>query len=139
MLKMYSGDNFFICSNGVSPIALNPIAQDSMINDFYLQILCVEQPQKLLTRNMYIFEETVSNFTQYVKNMRKFSSIDVKISVNSRAQDSSAQVSMTNDFYSHTKDFPRNILYCVKCETVSSNMYISCVNCVFQLLGLFNA
>ena len=29
--------------------------------------------------------------------------------------------------------------YCVKYETVSSNMYISCVNCVFWLLGLFNA
>ena len=58
--------------------------------------------------------------------------------VNSMAQDSSVQDSMTNDFtfilgilriYLH-------IVYSIK--LVSSNIYIYRVNCVVWLLGLFN-
>ena len=53
--------------------------------------------------------------------------------VNPRAQDSSAQDSMTNYLYFHTRDFSRFFTYCVKYETVSTNMYTSRVNSVLWI------
>ena len=59
------------------------LAQDSMSNDLYLQILFIEQRPKSqktqLTRDMYIFEETVSYFTLGKKNTRKVFSMKVQI------------------------------------------------------------
>jgi len=89
--------------------------------------------------------------------------------MNSRAHDSLAQDSMTNNFYFHISDFLRIFVYvCVKYEgfsskmymfrvnslcfnirdfsriffmyvVVSSNMYMFRVNCVIWLLDLFYA
>ena len=57
----------------------------------------------------------------------------IQYGVNSRAQGSLAQDSMTNNLYFHFRDFSRIfVTYCVKYEAVSTNMlYISCVIWVF--------
>ena len=51
---------------GENYMAQDPFAQDSMTNDFYFYIYyALNSPRSqitLLTRDMYIFEETVSYF-----------------------------------------------------------------------------
>ena len=59
---------------GTNSMAQDPLAQDSMNNDFYLQIWALNSPRSQetqLTRDMYIFEKNVSYFTLYVKIREK--------------------------------------------------------------------
>ena len=57
-------------------MAQDPLAQDSMTNEFYLRFYALYSPRSQetqLTQDMNIFEETVSYFTQYVRITRKVS------------------------------------------------------------------
>ena len=51
-------------------IGVNSMAQDPSANYLYLQILCPRSQKTQLTQDMYIFEETISYFTQqYAKSL----------------------------------------------------------------------
>lgn len=67
-LKLYSRILF-----GVNSVAQDPSAQDSMINDFYLQIKCLELPENTVgtryvhvSRNCFILNTIRKNSTQKV-------------------------------------------------------------------------
>ena len=95
--------------------------------------------QDSLTNDLYFYTRDFSRifFTFCVKygivSSKMYIHISILFGVNSWAQDSLAQDSMTNDLCFYTRDFSRIFFtYCVKYEAVSTNMlYISCVNRVF--------
>jgi len=66
---------FIYVINGMNSMTQHPLAQDSMTNGFYtyrLYALNSPRNQKTqLTRDVYIFEETVTYFSQYLKNYAK--------------------------------------------------------------------
>ena len=81
--KLTGNRIYYSVTTGVNSLAQDPLAQDSVTSDFYLQMLSVNSPRSQktqLTRDMYIFQETVLIILYTIrKKKRKVSSMKVQI------------------------------------------------------------